>query len=152
MPTTTTNYGLTKPDINQTGWGTSLNTNFDVIDTQIKLAADAASSGSTVAPQLIASASTLAFDFVSTSSKSKVITLSSSVTSSSAINMVDGLEATFLIKITGTGLGFVFPSNFVNATAISTANANNTLNNVLQQKWRYDSASSKWYQTTPLMY
>jgi len=39
---TTTNYNLTKPDVDSTGWGSDVNTNFDTIDTQMKANADAA--------------------------------------------------------------------------------------------------------------
>ena len=39
--TTTTNYSLYKPAINETGWGASVNTNMDTIDTQMKANADA---------------------------------------------------------------------------------------------------------------
>lgn len=138
MPTTTPNLGLTKPDLNQKGWGPLVNANFDLID------------AAAAAPQIIASSATLVFDF--SLSRSKVITLTSDVTSSSAINPTDGLEANFLIKTGAGGFGFVFPANFVNAQAISTANANNSAGLVLQQKWRYDLASTNWYQVTPLTY
>jgi len=37
---TTTNYGLSKPDVGSVGWGDEVNTNFDVIDTHIKSNAD----------------------------------------------------------------------------------------------------------------
>jgi hypothetical protein len=171
MPTTTTNFGLTKPDLNQTGWGSLINTDLDVIDTQVKAAqtaaatasaaaaaaqatANAASGGSggsaSLPPDILTSSASMAFDF--SVSKSMVITVTTSVTSSTAINPTDGLDATFTIKISTAGAGFVFPANFNKAVAISTANANNAVGNVLQQKWRYDLASTKWYALTPLMY
>jgi hypothetical protein len=39
--TYTTNYNLTKPGVGDKGWGNAVNTNFDVIDTQMKANADA---------------------------------------------------------------------------------------------------------------
>ena len=35
MGTTTTNYGLYKPDVGETGWGALRNSSYDTIDTQI---------------------------------------------------------------------------------------------------------------------
>lgn len=45
--TTTTNYSLYKPAANETGWGDSVNTNMDTIDTQMKTTADAAALNTT---------------------------------------------------------------------------------------------------------
>lgn len=45
--TYTTNYSLYKPAADETGWGTSVNTNFDTIDTQLKTNADAIAAAGT---------------------------------------------------------------------------------------------------------
>jgi hypothetical protein len=148
MPTTTATLGLTKPDLNQTGWGTLVNTDLDVIDAAIA----ARPIPSPTTPEQLASASILTLDFSSAKSKTKVITLTSSVTTCTAVNMTDGIEVTVCIKAGVGGFGFVFPSNFVNAVAISTANANNGSGLVLQQRWRYDAGDLNWYIVTPLIY
>lgn len=46
MPTTTSNYGFVKPDLNQTGWGGLMNTNLDAIDSALHDLSESEGSGS----------------------------------------------------------------------------------------------------------
>jgi hypothetical protein len=139
MPTSTTYLGLTKPDTDQTDWGGLANTDLDIIDAAI----------GPQAPEVVTCASTIAFN--GATSKSKTLTLTANVTTTTLASPVDGGEYTFLIRMGAGGFGFVFPSNFVNAQAISTVNGNNGATGVATQKWKYDAATTSCYPLSPLM-
>ena len=100
-------------------------------------------------PERLASATSIVFDFYT--STTKIVTLTSSVTTTSAIRASDGLEVTVIIYMGTGGHSFTFPPNFVNAVQINSANGNNVANGTAIQKWIYDASLTQFFPLTPLM-
>jgi hypothetical protein len=100
--TTTTNYGLTKPEVgaSEDTWGTKLNSNLDTIDGQLKANADAAASALAKDPTL-----TLSGDVTGSATFTNLgnATLTATVADDShnhVISNVDGLQAALDSKLT----------------------------------------------------
>jgi len=85
-------------------------------------------------------------------SNKQFITLTSNVSSSIAINGVDGIEYTFLIEQGVTGnFSWSWPNNFAGAGNISIGNVNTSPNTYSTQKFLYANISNIFYGTTPLV-
>jgi len=128
---TTTNYSLYKPAVNETGWGTLMNTSTDAIDTQMKANADDIDTNDTATALNTAHRSSDGSDHsdvVANSAKTTNATHTGEVTGSGALTISDGVtvdgwnlgnvNATTIIATTGT-MNIV--GNADTATALETA-------------------------------
>ena len=147
MPTTTTNFGFTKPNNGETGWGPEVNTNFDEIDSLIHGAVTFPLGPSAVNPF----SATPVFDL---SSKSvQYIKLTADVTSSSVTGARDGQAYVFIVEQDSVGgHAFAFPANFKNAGQINPTALDTNPGTVGVQMFVYVSATNVFYAVTPLFY
>jgi hypothetical protein len=142
MPTFTTNFNLTKPDLGQTGWGAPVNTTIDGIDTAL-----ATPMGT---PNVVTSSTAPLFDL----SKKHVHVLTMTMTASSPIvqNPKDGQVYKFIIKQDAVGgWSFTFPASFKGAGVISTAQGNAAANKINIQVFTWYNADSAFYPWGPMI-
>ena len=130
--TTTTNYGLTKPEVgaSEDTWGTKLNENFDDIDAQLKANADAAASALAKDPTL-----TLSGDVTGSATFTNLgnATLTATVADDShnhVISNVDGLQTALDSKLTTSTTFGGDVSGTYNAIVVADDSHNHVISNV----------------------
>lgn len=143
MPTSTTNYGLTKPDVGQVSWGASVNANFDTIDTLLHQAV------STV--NVVTYSATPVFDL--SLGNVQLIVLTGDVTSFTYTNAKNGEVYVFIIQQDATGgRSFPFPSNFKAAGIISAAAGTAAASSSAILSFVYVQPTTNFYATSPMAY
>jgi hypothetical protein len=143
MPTTTSNYGLTKPDAGQLNWASQMNTNLDNIDAMI-----AAGGGQCYEVPFSSSA---VFD----RSKGPVqhLMLTGNVYTPTFISPQNGLLIVVLQQDSSGGHEFTFPSGvFKGATNITTANGLTGASTYSCQIFAYIPSSGYYVAVAPLIY
>lgn len=141
MPTSTLNYGFTKPDAGQTGYAASVNTNFDAMDSLIattKECYEVPFGGSAV------------FD----RSKGPIqhLQLTGNVYTPSFINPQNGFMVVVLQQDSTGGREFTFPTSCKGATNITVANGLTTANSYSCQLFAYIPSSGFYVAVAPLIY